>query len=285
MKYGRHTQCVCLCDCGKEHITTSEYLRKAKHPSCGCMSALYRARTHIKNEIGQTFGRLTIVDIDRSGRSAIAICRCSCGNEVRANKAAIVYGRTRSCGCLQRERSSQARTKDFSNLVSECGVSFLRPARLYERKTGGNTWLWICRCPLCGGEFEALPAKVLRNHTASCGCKISSARERLIQHELETLGVRYQREVRFPDCKYRYTLPFDFAVYPNNQPFFLIEYDGAQHYRPVDFFGGAMSFSETQVRDKIKTDYCQKNNIQLLRLRYDMTDEDIHTNIVNAIYP
>ena len=83
----------------------------------------------------------------------------------------------------------------------------------------------------------------------------------------------------FPDCKYKNVLPFDFAILDkNNNPILMIEYDGEQHYRPVNF--GGISDEEarenlrlTKKRDKIKTDYCKKNNIHLLRISYNDFDK------------
>lgn len=48
-----------------------------------------------------------------------------------------------------------------------------------------------------------------------------------------------------------------------------IEYQGEQHYRPVDFFGGEDSFKRTVERDKRKAELCQKHDIKLLYWKYD----------------
>ena len=43
-----------------------------------------------------------------------------------------------------------------------------------------------------------------------------------------------------------------------------IEYQGAQHYAPVAYFGGEEAFRLTQQRDKRKLSACQRNGIHLL---------------------
>lgn len=48
-----------------------------------------------------------------------------------------------------------------------------------------------------------------------------------------------------------------------------IKYDGAQHYKEVDCWGGRECLSRRQHNDKIKDDYCAKNNMRLIRIRYD----------------
>lgn len=59
---------------------------------------------------------------------------------------------------------------------------------------------------------------------------------------------------------------FDFYLPEEN---ICIEFDGEQHFRPIDYFGGENTFKLTQKRDKIKNKYCKNNNIKLLRIKYD----------------
>lgn len=43
-----------------------------------------------------------------------------------------------------------------------------------------------------------------------------------------------------------------------------IEYQGQQHYRPIDYFGGQEAFEQNQIRDKLKADKCKENNCTLI---------------------
>lgn len=47
-----------------------------------------------------------------------------------------------------------------------------------------------------------------------------------------------------------------------------IEYDGEQHFTPVEHFGGLDFFITTKIRDTIKNIYCEKNGINLIRISY-----------------
>ncbi|WP_143767967.1 MULTISPECIES: hypothetical protein [Paenibacillus] len=72
-------------------------------------------------------------------------------------------------------------------------------------------------------------------------------------------------------------LRFDFSIRILDRTI-LIEYDGEQHFHPVDFAGkgelwALEQFHETQRRDRIKDDYCRANGIDLIRIRYDQFDE------------
>ena len=56
-----------------------------------------------------------------------------------------------------------------------------------------------------------------------------------------------------------------------------IEYQGEQHYFPIDCFGGEEGFKKTLERDEKKRDLCRKNGIKLIEIRYDqiISDEEI----------
>lgn len=45
-----------------------------------------------------------------------------------------------------------------------------------------------------------------------------------------------------------------------------IEFQGAQHIRPVDYFGGEKAFKQQKKRDEQKIKLCQENNCQLIEV-------------------
>lgn len=48
-----------------------------------------------------------------------------------------------------------------------------------------------------------------------------------------------------------------------------IEYQGQQHYEPVEVFGGEEAFAKTIARDEKKKMLCEKNNVHLILWKYD----------------
>ena len=48
-----------------------------------------------------------------------------------------------------------------------------------------------------------------------------------------------------------------------------IEYQGKQHYEPIDIFGGVIGFEKTVERDKYKKSLCKDNNVKLIEWKYD----------------
>lgn len=113
------------------------------------------------------------------------------------------------------------------------------------------------------GDFEQNPYY----HLDGCGCplcgNISSIGENRIYNFFLKNNIEVIREHRFSDCKYKNTLPFDFYIPSMNM---CIEYDGIQHFEPVEYFGGEKNFKKQMVKDQIKTDYCENNGISLIRI-------------------
>ena len=54
-----------------------------------------------------------------------------------------------------------------------------------------------------------------------------------------------------------------------------LEYQGAQHDKPIDFFGGKKAFEENQKRDKRKKMLSIKNNVKLIEVRKGYVLKDI----------
>lgn len=97
--------------------------------------------------------------------------------------------------------------------------------------------------------------------------------EQIIIRYLRKNGWKTESEFGFDDLRDVNKLRFDVKATKNNQ-WFLIEYDGRQHFESVDYFGGEDHFKKTVEHDKMKNDYCLKNNISLLRIRYDEKVEE-----------
>lgn len=113
------------------------------------------------------------------------------------------------------------------------------------------------------GVFAQLPSK----HLFGDGCPYcrESKGESKIAEILTDMNFVFERYKIFPDCKYIQTLEFDFYLSNHN---LCIEFDGKQHFEPVEYFGGEIGFKKNVIRDEIKNKYCETNNIKLLRISY-----------------
>jgi hypothetical protein len=112
-------------------------------------------------------------------------------------------------------------------------------------------------------------AKIDTRTRYGCGCPAcdASGGEQLIQNILEHYKIKYQREYRFDDCRDKNTLPFDFAVWKDNN-FCLIEFHGELHYESFEFFGGDKELEDRKKKDLIKENYAKCNEIKLIIIPY-----------------
>lgn len=111
-----------------------------------------------------------------------------------------------------------------------------------------------------------------KNHRWGLGCRKcnQSKGERKIKQFLDSTGVNYTTEYTFEDCVDKTKLPFDFALFNGDGSIrCLIEYQGQQHFKVVDFWGKTeFDLKDQQRRDQIKRDYCHNNGICLLEVSY-----------------
>jgi len=125
------------------------------------------------------------------------------------------------------------------------------------------------------GMFMQTP----HNHLAGNGCPKcrNSKGEALVRLFLEKHGILYIPQKRFDDCRHILPLPFDFYLPDYN---LCIEYQGIQHFKARNKFGGETELTKTQIRDSIKAKYCNDNNITLIIIPYYM---DINTLLYTHI--
>lgn len=99
----------------------------------------------------------------------------------------------------------------------------------------------------------------------------SSRAEIKIQQILKQAGLDFQEEYSFPDLIGRggHALRFDFAVFDDDRElWFLIQYQGIQHYKPKSIFGGMSGLHQQQFYDMQKRQYCKKHDIKLIIIPY-----------------
>lgn len=121
----------------------------------------------------------------------------------------------------------------------------------------------------CGNVWSIEPTSFLVGNR--CPCCQKSKGEKAIKKYLESKNIMFKEQYRFNDCRNINPLPFDFAIIDDEFKILcLIEYDGEQHYKPMRFTNSdnAKELSVIQARDSLKTDYCIKNNIPLIRIPY-----------------
>ncbi|TGA99969.1 hypothetical protein E4665_03195 [Sporolactobacillus shoreae] len=116
---------------------------------------------------GQRFGRLIAVqEVSSKGHHRCYLCTCDCGNTKIVPMDNLRNGKTKSCGCLNREMTSSKNTIDLT------GKRFGRLTVL--RRSGGHhktqtKAIWTCQCD-CGNVVDVLSTNLTRGETKSCSC-------------------------------------------------------------------------------------------------------------------
>ena len=76
----------------------------------------------MKNDLtNRVFGKLTVIRTNGKSkdRHILWLCKCECGNEVTVSSNQLITGHTQSCGCLQKQRTSENRLKHGGKAKSE----------------------------------------------------------------------------------------------------------------------------------------------------------------------
>lgn len=78
-------------------------------------------------------------------------------------------------------------------------------------------------------------------------------------------------------------LIYDFYIPELN---LAIEYNGIQHYEPIDFFGGEDYFNYCVNNDNLKKEYSNNNETKLILIKYNNEKEDMNIlkNIIDVCY-
>ena len=228
---------------------------------------------------GEKYNRWTILEVDVINPESkskkppkMAKCQCECGTIRYKEYRDVCGGRSKSCGCLRAEQTTE---RNIQRGLIPIGTKFghltvIEDLGLRMQPRGRRARWSKCRCD-CGTIVEVLNNNLKSGGTQSCGC-IKSRGETIIRKLLLDNNINFSVEYTFNDLtgERGNKFKFDFAIFDkNNNLYELIEFDGRQHYTGGD---AAWSHKESleviQKRDKQKNDYCQKNNIKLIRIPY-----------------
>lgn len=131
--------------------------------------------------------------------------------------------------------------------------------------------LFECGCGEKFGRIWFVVKNSKENVCPKCTQKIyGSSYSKAVESWLKENKIDYEVEKTFDSCKNKALLPFDFYIKEKD---LLIEVDGEQHFKPINFGGiskerAIVNFEDTIKRDKIKTEWCKKHSKKLLRISY-----------------
>ena len=267
----KFVQWLCKCDCGNDTIVLATNLKKGTTKSCGCYNIEQAKKRLFKDLTGQKFGRLTAIKpienhTNSNGKSMMTkwLCRCDCGNECNVQSGNLLSGHTLSCGCYNKEQASK---RSLINLVDQRfgRLTVLERVENEITSSGNSVVMWRCLCD-CGEEIIVRSSALLHGYTKSCGC-MKSHGEYYISTYLLSNSINFEKQKKFSDLLGvgGGNLSYDFYL-PNHN--MLIEYQGEQHERPIEYFGGEEQFAIQQEHDRRKREYAKDNGYKLLEISY-----------------
>lgn len=264
--------------CGKIEEKSTRYDNFLRERTCFCK----------KDLTGQIFGYLKVLKYDektsKERKNSYYICeclKCNRGKTILARAASLKNGNTKSCGCL----NDDSHRKNLENQIfGNFKIINLNYEKTYSEKRLSTGSCWNAQCLNCKKIKILKTRELLQGKIPFCDCeKIYSRGEQKIEKYLSILSFTFEKQKTFSELKSNdnVLLRFDFYLLDLNT---IIEYQGKQHYEPIDYFGGEESFKKQLENDNLKRRYCKENNIKLIEIPYwdyDIINEEYLLNLLN----
>lgn len=254
--YERKNRFENVCEiCGKKF---KSYSRKIRFCSKECQNQ--GRRMNVKTVKKQYLDRgLKLLEPYINYRTNLKTKCLKCGKIFNPKPANVLF---KNSGCPYCYGRLLGTTKEFKETVFKLVNSEYEVLGEYT----GNHEKILMKHTLCGTTYYVEPNKFKSGRR--CPVCNESHGEIMIRQQLTKMGVSFKEQFKFPDCRYFEPLRFDFAVIQKNKVQTLIEFDGEQHFKPVEYFGADDAFAEGIIRDSIKDNYCHEKRLKLIRIPY-----------------
>ena len=252
--------------CGEVFVSRAKDM--AQDPKCpNCESVLNRlGRIHEKFSADFLIGHL-----DETIVTNAPIIHKKCGHAFAVDLT-IFKGRCVNCSAHKAE--NYFKSKVLEKLGSE--YSFINFTHRPELSEGYRRGVVVEHFN-CGHVYETSYSKILEG--SKCPNCVYSRGEKAVADVLDSLSIEYTREHSFEDLGRK---RFDFFIPSLN---IAIEYDGEQHYKSIDAWGGEEYLESVRQSDALKNDFCDYMGIDLLRIPYWEFDniDEIVTNFIDTV--
>lgn len=187
------------------------------------------------------------------------ICKCQkCGYIWTSKRKYII----RNQGCKKCVFDKKCLTNEtFIEKLKETNP-YIIPLDTYKK---GELKIRL-KCKKCGHVWSAKA----RNILIGCGCpKCNFSRGELnVSLFLDSNNIDYIGQYKYDNLNGvgGKLLSYDFYLPQYN---ILIEFQGKQHFKPIDHFGGKKKFVIQQIHDIRKRRYAKENNIRLISIWYN----------------
>lgn len=227
----------------------------------------------VRNLVGNDY---TFMEEYKGQSIAIKVKHNICGNVYKVKPKNFIKGsRCLKCRLLNVTKTNDEWLKEVYDMVGD-EYTFLESYMTAKDK------IKACHNK-CGYVWYITPHDFLKGvRCPICMSITKSHGEAETMKWLDSNGYEYMYQKTFADCRKEKPLPFDFYI-PSAK--MAIEYDGEQHFKPIDYFGGDKEFTKRINYDKIKNQYCDDNDIFLVRIPYTITGERLTKMLDSVIKP
>lgn len=257
------TKVECECSiCGHHWAPLPSNILKGQGcPKCGRKACSQKLSFSQKEIIKQLPDSIELLQYTRAGELALFRCKI-CSHEWFYIPSNLI-SKNRGCPiCNGYLKTNSVFIEQLQQINSN--IEVLEPYI-------NSTTKLKCRCKKCGALWKSDPHHLLSGK--GCPCCDKSKGELTVQTILQKYNIPYTYQY-YLKTDFGSKIFVDFKVELGGQLYF-IEYNGIQHYQPIEYFGGIEQFQKQQRRDQYLKDYCNKNNIIFLELHYDMNNNDI----------
>jgi len=271
---------------GNEYKVLGEYKGieakiKIKHQSCGyiykvrpsnfiyndnrcpkCAYGALKTDEEFKKEVYNLWGdEYKIMGIYKKNNIKIKVKHNKCGRIYKTKPSSILSGH----GCRRcADKSAGEKLSKTTEWFKEKVYKMVGDRYAVLGKYINNRTKVKIKHNKCGHKYMVRPLSFLYNGSRCPNCKASKG-ETKIMIFLKNKKIKFKREYTFKGCENIKKLRYDFKI--KNKPI-VIEYDGKQHFEPIDFFGGEEELKIRKKLDNIKNKYCEENDINLIRIPY-----------------
>lgn len=218
----------------------------------------------VDKKLGEQYKLITNADEYANSKSKISVLHRECNRVYKTTRNDIIQGHKCNLCNSTDAKTPEKYLEEFNNIAKG-------QYELLSSYTRGKDKITV-KSNLCGHIFKVTAVKFLSG-TRCTKCRQSTG-EKIIKDYLVRNNINFYSQY----IVYINTIQnrFDFFLPDYNA---MIEFDGIQHFEPVAFFGGLEELKNRQHRDKLKNDYCNTNNINLIRIDY--TEIESITDILN----
>lgn len=220
-------------------------------------------------------GNISFVGTQYKGIDALATFYC---NKHQTEYSTTTYNAVKGVGCPQCQTESRqqktfiGREELIKRAIKIHGNKYSFEKLIYN----GRKHTGIITCPI-HGDFEIILENLLKGH--GCSKCSQSLGEALVESKLVENNINFQTQASFSFLKNKQgKKSLDFYLPDYNV---AIEYQGAQHFVPIRYFGGQEHLKQQIERDKIKYQLCKDNNIDIF---YIVKKEDYNKTQKLDIY-